>query len=67
MSETPTPGNPRRQVLCLLRNGPGPEVLRWTGALAQDHEVELLDLTQPGLDYDELLQRIFASERVISW
>lgn len=67
MSGLPTPGNLRKRVLCLLRNGPSPEAQRWTEALAQDHEVELLDLTQPELDYDALLKRIFACERVISW
>jgi len=55
------------RLLCLLRNGPTADALRWTEAFARNHEVELVDLTQPGLRYGELLQRIFASERVISW
>lgn len=67
MSDQTTPGTARKRVLCLLRNGPSPEALRWTEALARDHEVELLDLTQAGLDYDALLKRVFACERVISW
>ncbi len=67
MSDLPAPGNPRKRVLCLLRDGPSPEARRWTEALAQDHEVELLDLTQPELDYHALLKRIFACEQVISW
>jgi hypothetical protein len=67
MGDLTTPGTPRKRVLCLLRNGPSPEVLRWTAALAQDHEVELFDLTQAGLDYEALLKQIFDCERVISW
>ncbi len=54
-------------MLCLLRDGPTAEALRWTEALAHSHAVELVDLTRPGLAYGELLQRIFASDRVISW
>ena len=67
VSQSQLPGNPRLHVLCLLRNGPSADVLRWTGALAQIHDVELADLTQPGLSYSELLKRIFAADRVISW
>ncbi|TAN48802.1 MAG: hypothetical protein EPN19_15435 [Betaproteobacteria bacterium] len=67
MSESQAPGKPRTHVLCLLPDGPTAEALRWTQALAHSHEVELVDLTQPGLAYSELLQRIFASDRVISW
>ena len=67
MSESQAPGKPRTHVLCLLRDGPTTDAMRWTEALARSHEVELIDLTQPGLAYGELLQRIFASDRVISW
>jgi hypothetical protein len=55
------------RVLCLLRDGPTAEALRWTGALAGTHEVELVDLSMPGIAYEELLDRIFAADRVISW
>lgn len=55
------------QVLCLLRDGPDAAAQRWTEALARSHDVALLDLTRPGLDYGELLRRIFAADRVISW
>lgn len=67
MSEPQSPGKPRARVLCLLRDGPNADTLRWTEALARSHEVELVDLAQPGLSYGELLKRIFAAERVISW
>lgn len=67
MSKSPAPGKARTHVLCLLRDGPTAEALRWTEALAHSHAVELVDLTRPGLAYGELLQRIFASDRVISW
>jgi len=67
VNETQSSGKPRARVLCLLRDGPGADALRWTAALARSHAVELVDLTQPGLDYGELLKRIFAADRVISW
>lgn len=57
----------RMRVLCLLRDGRTDDTLRWTEALAGTHDVDLCDLTEPGLDYGALLQRIFAAERVISW
>lgn len=67
VSESRSPAGPRARVLCLLRDGPSATAQRWVEALARSHEVEPLDLTQAGLDYGALLQRIFASDRVISW
>ena len=67
MSELRTPAKARAHVLCLLRDGPGADARRWTEALARSHEVELVDLAMPGLSYDQLLKRIFAAKRVISW
>lgn len=67
MSEPAPAGTQRMRVLCLLRDGPSDATRRWTAALAQTHEVELVDLARPGLDYAELLSRIFAADRVISW
>ena len=67
MSETIPPGDRRARVLCLLKDAPSASTLRWVRALALQHDVEVVDLTQPGLSYAELVERIFASERVISW
>lgn len=67
MSEAQSPDDTRTRILCLLRDGQSADALRWTGALAQGQAVELVDLAKPGLDYTELLRRIFAADRVISW
>lgn len=67
MSETQSSGNARARVLWLLRDGPSADALRWTEALARSHEVEIVDLATPVLNYGELLKRIFAADRVISW
>ena len=61
------PGDRRARVLCLLKDAPSEGTLRWIDALALQHDVEVVDLTKPGLSYAELVERIFASERVISW
>ena len=67
MSEAQSPDEPRTRILCLLRDGKTADAVRWTGELAQFQAVELIDLAKPGLDYAELLRRIFAADRVISW
>lgn len=67
MSESRPRDDSRTRVLCLLREGRTANGLRWTAALAQSQPVELVDLAQPGLDYADLLRRIFAADRVISW
>jgi hypothetical protein len=54
-------------VLHLLSDGPRAacaELLRLQGAEA---EVEVIDLSQPGIDYEKLVERIFASDKVTSW
>lgn len=62
-----SPGDRRARVLCLLKEAPSDGTLRWIDALALLHDVEVVDLAKPGLSYAELVERIFASERVISW
>ncbi len=67
MSETAPPGDRRARLLCLLKDAPSEGTLRWIDALALQNDVEIVDLTKPGLSYAGLVERIFASERVISW
>ncbi len=67
MSETAPPGDRRASVLCLLKDAPSASTLRWIDALARQNDVDIVDLAKPGLSYAELVERIFASERVISW
>ncbi len=67
MSETAPPGDRRARLLCLLKDAPSEGTQRWNDALALQNDVEIVDLTKPGLSYAGLVERIFASERVISW
>ena len=67
MSETAPPGDRRARVLCLLKDAPSAATLRWIDALTRQHDVDIVDLTKPVPSYAELVERIFASERVISW
>jgi hypothetical protein len=67
MNEAAPPGDRRARVLCLLKDAPSASTLRWIDALTRQHDVDIVDLAKPGLSYAELVDRIFASERVISW
>ena len=55
------------KILHLLRDGPSDEVLEIIKAQSEGHEVEIYDLTEPGVVYDELIDKIEACDKVISW
>ena len=55
------------RILCLLNEGADAAALRWIDALSGEHEVEVVDLAKKELSYAELVDRIFAADRVISW
>jgi hypothetical protein len=55
------------RILCLLNEGADPDARRWIEALPADHEIEIVDLAKKELSYVELVERIFAADRVISW
>lgn len=65
MSETASAGGAR--ILCLLNEGPDTGARRWIEALSGNSEVELVELAKKELSYAELVDRIFAADRVISW
>ncbi len=67
MSEMVPAGGARTRILWLLSDGPDPGARRWIEALSRDNDVELVDLSQKELSYADLVDRIFAADRVISW
>lgn len=54
-------------VLHVLIDGPDKAAAAIAELQAPEAEVETLDLTRPDLSYEELVDRIFASDKVISW
>lgn len=54
-------------VLHLLNDGPEAapgEILKLQAA---EFEVEVIDLSRLGISYEDLVEKIFASDKVISW
>ena len=54
-------------ILYLLNDGADASSSEWIEALARDHQVEVIDLRKKEIPYDALVDRIFASDKVISW
>ena len=55
------------KILYLLNDGANASSSEWIAALAADHQVEVIDLAQKAVPYDALVDKIFASDSVISW
>lgn len=54
-------------ILYLLSDGASSSPVEWIEALAEDHQVEVIDLGGKTVPYDVLVDKIFASDKVISW
>jgi len=54
-------------VLHVLINGPDKAAAAIAELQAAEAEVEIVDLSRPGVSYEDLVDRIFASDKVISW
>lgn len=67
MSKTARAGSARIRILCLLNQGADAGARRWIDALSGDHDIEIVELAKKELSYAELVDRIFAADRVISW
>lgn len=67
MSQPVATAGPRMRILCLLNDGPDAGARLWIEALSQASQVEVVDLSKKDLSYAELLDRIFAADRVLSW
>ena len=55
------------KILYLLNDGASTSPSEWIDALAGDHQVEVIDLGEKAVPYDALVDKIFASDKVISW
>ena len=55
------------KILYLLNDGASTAPDEWIDAQAGDHQVEVIDLLGKAVSYDVLVEKIFASDRVISW
>lgn len=55
------------KILYLLNDGVNASSREWIEALAGDHQVEVIDLRKKEIPYDALVDKIFASDKVISW
>lgn len=55
------------KILYLLNDGASTAPDEWIDALAQEHQVEVIDLGAKVVPYDTLVDKIFASDKVISW
>jgi hypothetical protein len=55
------------KILYLLNDGASTAPDEWIDAQAGDHQVEVIDLLGKAVPYDVLVDKIFASDRVISW
>jgi len=55
------------KILYLLNDGASTAADELIDALAQEHQVEVIDLGAKRVPYDTLVDKIFASDRVISW
>ena len=55
------------KLLFLLNDGPDASSGAWIEALSRNFEVEVIDLTRKEVPYDALVDKIFASDKVVSW
>ena len=55
------------KMLHILRSEPDDETVRLIEALSEGNRNRTLDIFNDVVDYDRLVQEIFAADRVISW
>ena len=54
-------------ILFLLNDGPDASSGKWIEALLRDQQLEVVDLMTKEVAYDAVVDKIFASDKVISW
>lgn len=54
-------------MLCLLNDGPDTSSAAWIEALSRICAVEVIDLARKEVPYAALVDKIFASDKVVSW
>lgn len=55
------------KVLHILTDGPVTAVSGIVENQAREHHVEVVDISQPGVSYELLVDKIFAADKVVSW
>ena len=57
----------RMKVLHLLRDGPEATASRIIAVHAKEHQVKVIDLGAHEITYEDLVNEIFAHDKVICW
>jgi len=55
------------KVLYLLTDGAAVAPTELIEMQALEHEVEIIDLTEPNVSYESVVKKIFDVDKVISW
>ena len=55
------------KILYILNDGVSASFNEWIEALAGEHQIEVIDLRKKEIQDDALVDKIFSSDRVISW
>lgn len=55
------------KILHILKTEPDADTERIIGAMSQGEKTEQRELFREPVDYDGLVERIFACDRVLSW
>ncbi len=55
------------KILHILNDGDDPLYMEVIEAMAKEDKREIIDLSKTGLSYDEIIDKIFDSDKVISW
>ncbi len=63
----PAPRAVRMKVLHLLRDGSEATASRIIAVHAQEHQVTVIDLSARAVSYEDLVDQIFAHDKVICW
>ncbi|MBI3575557.1 MAG: hypothetical protein HY083_07900 [Gammaproteobacteria bacterium] len=61
------PRVPRMKVLHLLRDGAETTASRIIAVHAKEHQVTVIDLSAREISYEDLVDEIFAHDKVICW
>lgn len=55
------------KILHILNDGPNKLADQIIGIQFKDHEVKVIDLSKGGLSYENIVDDIFAYDKVVSW
>ena len=55
------------KLLQVFRSAPGPDVLKLADIISGGNETVRFDLFEEDVDYDRLVELIFACDKTVSW